>query len=359
MRYKKISSKALSQNLPTIQKEMQELMDKSKIQKGKGYTLHIAPVNNVQVGEQFLPQQITIDTLEDLLFLIKKEKEWKTFTSITSLLLQSYPQLKDWISHSPHTLIEETAWEGILKVLDYFMNESVPYRYYLRELPIAVDTKFIENHKGVLKSLLDFLLPEEAIDANATDFAPRYRCLYSEPLIRVRILDKQLIAQFSAFGVSDFSIPLGEFNRLDFPCTTVYIIENKASLKNIENFLTLPSQQGAIAIFGKGFGVGALKNAHWLQDKKLYYWGDIDQAGFEILNRVRAYFPTLTSICMDRATFEAHEEAQVTAPRQPYKQLQYLTEEETLFYEYLSAKERENRLEQEKVRQQWLLGRLG
>jgi hypothetical protein len=53
-------------------------------------------------------------------------------------------------------------WADILRVCRYFQLHPRP-NLYLRELPIKVHTKFIEEHKGILRELLEIVLPEDAI----------------------------------------------------------------------------------------------------------------------------------------------------------------------------------------------------
>lgn len=65
------------------------------------------------------------------------------------------------------------------------------------------------------------------------------------------------------------------------------VVESKTTLYTT---LTLPKMDGTIAIFGSGFSVHTLKNAQWLSDLELLYWGDIDVQGFEILSQFRSYF---------------------------------------------------------------------
>lgn len=40
----------------------------------------------------------------------------------------------------------------------------------------------------------------------------------------------------------------------------------------------------------------------WLHDRPVYYWGDLDEAGFEILSRLRNLLPDVRSHFMDEAT---------------------------------------------------------
>ena len=45
-----------------------------------------------------------------------------------------------------------------------------------------------------------------------------------------------------------------------------------------------------------------LHSVSWLADCELFYWGDVDAQGFEILARLREAFPRTKSIMMDAAT---------------------------------------------------------
>jgi hypothetical protein len=43
-----------------------------------------------------------------------------------------------------------------------------------------------------------------------------------------------------------------------------------------------------------------------MQDREIYYWGDIDTHGFAMLDRLRAILPAARSLLMDRETLLAH-----------------------------------------------------
>ena len=58
----------------------------------------------------------------------------------------------------------------------------------------------------------------------------------------------------------------------------------------------------AIAIGGLGNGIVDLTYVPWLADRALWYWGDLDVEGFEILSRLRIRFPQTRSFLMDAST---------------------------------------------------------
>ncbi len=186
-------------------------------------------------------------------------------------------------------------WQQILQVLRYFQQHPNS-GLYLRQLDIAgVDTKFIELHRGLLSEMLDIVLPEDAVNSDATGvkgFNRRYGLKDEPALIRFRLLD----ARQSLHGMSDLSVPADQFAELNLPASTIFITENKI------NGLAFPQMADALVIFGLGYGVERLKECDWLKNKKIIYWGDIDTHGFCILNQLRKAFPRASSLLMDKHT---------------------------------------------------------
>lgn len=45
--------------------------------------------------------------------------------------------------------------------------------------------------------------------------------------------------------------------------------------------------------------VNVLRDAGWLADCTLWYWGDLDTQGFAILSQLRGYWPQTRSFLMD------------------------------------------------------------
>jgi hypothetical protein len=261
------------------------------------------------------------------------------------------PRLKDWISTDPLSVTQyHGKWEDIIDVCEHFLHRHEFNLFYIRELPVKAHTKFIEAHKNLFASLLDFLLPPEKIFSEYSgtrNFEKRYGLKYSQPQIRVRILDQSIADEFFS-GLSDFSLCEGDFANLRMPLKSVVIMENKTNYSNILNFLSLPHLRGTMAIFGSGFRVWLLKHAAWLKAMNIYYWGDIDVQGLQILSQLRGYHPRVRAVLMDFETlnaFKEHwDEGTETAAAVP----EYLNEEEKKLFGFL--KEKNIRLEQEKIR---------
>lgn len=330
----------------SLRDALTKLIDKSKQTIGYGYTVELETRRTQKYGAQSLPKRIIIDTEQDYLKLIKKEKEVTQFKLNIALIRKKVPELQQWLCCYPLNVIEcRDIWDDLLKVCQYFQQYPKP-NLYIRELPIQVHTKFIEKNKGIIRSLLEAILPAEhlVLVENEKDhvFEKRFSLKYHEPLIRLRILDPVLKNKYN-FLANDISIPLSEFKQLNLAIHQCFITEN------LMNFLTLPSLENSFALFGKGYAVQSLKSSEWLKHCSIFYWGDLDVDGFKILSQLRSYFPQTISIMMDRKTFETFHEFAVTIARETSESLLYLTPQEQTLYTYLALHQK--RLEQEHISQ--------
>lgn len=251
------------------------------------------------------------------------------------------PKLKKWIELNPLKVIDNaTNWDNLLKVCQYFQTTPQP-NLYIRELPILVHTKFIEQNKGVLRALLLEIIPEYC-DPKQTNFENCFNLKAHESQVRFRILDSQLSSQY-LLGITDLAIPLSQFKSLTLPIKRVIVIENKTSFYTA---LTLPDMSNTIVIFGSGYKIAELKQVTWFNDVELLYWGDIDSQGFEILSQFRSYFPHTNSLLMDEITFNLFFEQDSGTPTTINVE-NYLNDEEQYLYQRIRSNNW--RLEQEKI----------
>lgn len=328
-------------SLQEFEKEIQLLISQSKERKGFGYTLEYQRVKTKLLGTQDLPTLIFFDSEKDLLKFLGKEKEVELFNESVNKIIELLPELREWIIKNPRKIIQYQAeWESILKVCKYFKQNPKP-NSYIRELPIKVHTKFIERNQSVIKDLLDVLVSEHN-NKDKKQFEKRFNLKYAEPLIRFKVLDKEISQRFFS-GIDDIAIPISQFETLSLPIKKVLVVENKTTLYTT---LTLPKMNDTIAIFGSGYSVYNLKNVSWFDNSQLVYWGDIDVQGFEILSQFRSYFPQTKSILMDEQTFGKFFENDSGTPTIVSVKLN-LTNEEQLLYDIL--KTNNWRLEQEKI----------
>lgn len=328
-------------SLSEFEKEIQQIVSQSKEKKGFGYTLDFQQVKTKSLGIQDLPISIFFDTEKDFLKFLGKEKEVELFKTSVEIIINAFPELKDWIIKNPVKVVNnQPEWESILKVCRYFKQNPKP-NLYIRELPIKVHTKFIERNQSLIKELLNILISEH-INSEEKEFEKRFNLKFAEPQIRFKVLDRAIAEKFFS-GVDDIAVPISQFETLNLPIKRVLVVENKTTLYTA---LTLPNMNGSIAIFGSGYSVYNLKKVHWLGYRELLYWGDIDVQGFEILSQFRNYFEQTKSVLMDFDTFEKFFENDLGTQTNISTTL-HLTENEKNLYDILKANNW--RLEQEKI----------
>ena len=325
-----------NENTVKFEEELRDLISCSKEKKGYGYTIEYQTVKTKRHGIQDVPTSISFQTEYDYLKYINEEKGTAKFKKDINSILSLYPELKDWICKHPIKVIEND-WDSLLKVCKYFKVVPQPH-LYVRELPIQVHTKFIENNTGIIRELLDIII-EDYVNSEEKKFEPHFNLKYDEPIVRFRILDESISQQLFA-GIDDISIPISEFHQLSLPIQTVYVVENKI------NMLSFPIIKDSIVIWGHGFGVDIMKSVEWFNTKQIYYWGDLDAQGFQILSGFRTYFKQVQSFLMDRNTFNRFYEGDKGTLINVDIEL-CLTEEEKEMYDYL--KTNNLRLEQEKI----------
>ncbi|MBN2443449.1 MAG: hypothetical protein JXJ04_18955 [Spirochaetales bacterium] len=315
---------------------LETLIAGSKENKTYGYSLEWEEINTRDYGVQSMVKRIFFQEREDYLTFIGKKKDFENICRVTELIRRDMPILEEWIKCNPLSLeTPVTVWPDILRVCSWFLAHPSPH-LYIRELPIPVHTKFIEENSSLLISLLDFLLPPEHVNTPERQFAGRYHLRWDEPLIRCRL--QSLPGQ-----EDDISRPLSLFTKHALPGRSVFIIENKI------NFLSFPLEDQRLVIWGKGFFATVLKDVPWLSSRYLYYWGDIDCPGFEILSAMRAYFPEIKSFLMDREVYEKYSKFAVPCDTGKDILPAYLTEEEKALYSFLKENPSRGRLEQERI----------
>ena len=333
-----VGNKKPNDDTVQFEKELTELIAHSKEKKGYGYSIEYQKVKTRKHGEQDIPVSISFLTEQDFLKYIGKEQDTAGFRKDVERILSAFPELVEWVCRFPNKVLDNhRVWDDVLKVCIYFKGNPKP-QLYIRELPIQVDTKFIERNKGIIKELLDIIIAK-SVNLDETRFETRFNLRHDEPVVRFRVLDKTL-SQALFSGIDDMSIPISKFRETEIPVETVYIVENKM------NMLTFPPIHKSIVVWGHGFGVDLLKDVMWLRSKKILYWGDLDVHGFQILSELRSYFSQVESFLMDRETFNRFYEDGIGAETNVEKVL-LLTPEEKEMFDFLRGGN--YRLEQEKI----------
>lgn len=280
-------------------REVASLRDGSKESKGYGYSLEFEFSKSRKHGSNDFPSAIYIETLEDLLKLTSKTKEFANLEKSVGLIRQQFPELDPWIIEYWKEITQSSNdIEALIEVVKYLQSNPRP-DCFARELPLAIPTKLIENHRSFLASWLDRVLPPKHIDfgCSTRDFYRRYGFRCSEEHFLVRVLDPRLQAEWN-WPHEECSFPISYLSKLTANNLQVVIVENKV------NLLTFPRIPSGIAIGGLGRGISRLAQLPWLSTSSILYWGDLDVDGFEILAMVRRYYPQTQSLFMDMATLE-------------------------------------------------------
>lgn len=329
------------------------------------YRLVLREFRHRVLGSNAVPDEVWLDTLDDALALIGKQKEARRFASLVQLTCVQHPVLLPWLEKRPlSALALVDAWPRLLAVVSWLLAHPRP-GIYLRQVDLpGVDSKFIEAHRGVLVELLDLTLPPEVIDASATgasQFCRRYGFRDKPLRIRFRLLDAALAGSANgllpADAEHDITLTQADFARLKLPVSRVFFTENEV------NFLAFPPLPNSLVIFGAGYGFEGLAGVHWLHGCSLYYWGDIDTHGFAILDQLRARLPQVQSVLMDRATLMAHQSQWGEEPQPLLRDLLRLDAAEAALFDDLRAHHLRPsrsgtsagvRLEQERIGFEWV-----
>ena len=321
-----------------------------KLETGNGFSLEWRESSHRQLGKNRLPVAAIIETEQDALTLIGKQKQAGQFKTLADSTMLAFPQLEGWLQKRPLQVLKHAQdWPQLLKVMQWISQHPRP-DIYLRQIDLPdIHTKFIERHKSLLIELLDIILPAAVIDLETTgvkEFERRYGFRSKPAQIRFRLLDPAATLQ----GFTDLAVPAAELARLQLPVSTVFITENDI------NGLAFPGIAKSMVIFGLGYGLQVLNEISWLNDKAIYYWGDIDTHGFAMLDQMRQYFPHTDSMLMDKETLLAHRQLWGEEGKPTSRDLDRLRPQEMeLYQKIINHSYRKNlRLEQERIGINWL-----
>lgn len=317
----------------------------------QGYRVVLREVRHRVLGHNAVPGEVWIDTLDEALALIGKQRAAQRFDALVTQTRDRQPALLPWLQAQPLRALDLSEdWPRLLDVVGWLQAHPRP-GIYLRQVDLpGIHSKFIEAHRGVLAELLDRALPAEAINAGSSRFEPRYGWRSKPVRIRLRLLDARQ-ALLPTGPEQDITLTHEAFIRLDPAASRVFITENET------NFLCFPAMADALVIFGAGYGVDLLAQAGWLQQRRVGYWGDIDTHGFAILDQLRSGLAHVDSLLMDRDTLMAHRAQWVDEPEPIQRNLPRLRPGEQALYDELRwqrIEARALRLEQERLGFGWV-----
>lgn len=346
-------------SLPVRGPDARELLDRldearqwlDRFQSGvSGLDIEYKVVQGRTLGANRIPDRVVARSFEQLVAALRVTGEVTRFDAVLARTEAVLPGLVPWVrSHPMEALQHAPVWDQTLAALSWVITRE-PTGRYLRQIDAeGVDTKFVERHYRLLDELLTAMLPPDRVGESGggvEGFAAKFGFLTKPGYTRLRILDPALQL---APGISEMTIRTDELVGVSPPAETVFVIENEVT------YLAFPAVAGSVVVFGSGFALAGLARfgrSAWLADRQVVYWGDIDTHGFDILSRLRAVYPTVRSILMDRETLLAHRSQWVREDAPTRKALDYLTpDEDALFRDLVEGAYGEAvRLEQERVR---------
>ena len=344
-----ISKKHITEDLKIWRDEVEELSKVDKLVVGKGPRIEYTEINSKKFGNQLFPQKIVFDSIDDFMFFCSSESEWNQILEISKNLISKFPEASSWVekNNSFKKILEnKKIWDNLIDVCLYFKSRSPGEWIFAREIPLKISSKFIEDNKSILRELLDIILTPHHINSTASDFYKRYYLIQDHSRIRVRTLDKEVsIALFGTELITDFELIISELDNLlklkGERIKKVFVVEN------LTTFLSFPMLQDSLVIFGCGRFATSIQIKS-LSRVALYYWGDLDVQGLEIMAAFRKNHPNTIALLMDNKTYKAHSELIIQGePTQLLEAPQELSSDERVLYTALKTSN--NRLEQEKI----------
>ncbi|WP_367127869.1 Wadjet anti-phage system protein JetD domain-containing protein [Saccharothrix sp. HUAS TT1] len=199
----------------------------------------------------------------------------------------------------PHSVLDAADdWPAALAVCAWVVEHPRP-DVDVRQVPVpGVDTKLLERRRGLVSTLLDECLPEQAIDTGATTFEQRYGFVTRDRQVQLRGAGRALGVPWADHANVAWPLSiLAGFDPLEAGISEVVLVENKVS------FAAVPTAVGRLVLFGGGYAAeDTAAQAPWLAQVRLRYWGDIDTHGLRILARLKRSLPHVESVLMDRKT---------------------------------------------------------
>lgn len=368
-------------NLSEREKEISALIEKSKQKTGRGYELLFQEVKTKSNGIQSAVKSIQFTTEEDFLSAVKKCAETKNLVDALEVLksglrFENSEKLYGWATHHFSDLTsshEKDFWRGVCLCVN-FLVQNPETQKYIRELPLQVHTKFIENNKSLIHSLTilneemlkqvhydchsEFISESHETTQQKLSFEKLHGLKEKPVLVRFRALSNDASLSFGSLKLSEILLPLEDFALLPksgelSSIRKIFIVENEMV------YLTFPKVKNSLCVWGHGFTAVELKNAAWFSDFELYYFGDLDEHGFLILSDFRKYFPRAVSFCMDFETLNQFGEFRVEGKTLAGNSIpENLTEEESQVFSELRKDKSKNRLEQERISNGWIIKKL-
>ncbi|MBP3365907.1 MAG: hypothetical protein J6K96_02820 [Treponema sp.] len=359
-------------DLKTDKDKIDVLIKNCKEKTGKGYSLVFAEKKTKANGSQTVIKKIQFETKDDYLAFTKLKNEFEYFMKsievVRNEMRNTDVDIEKWIAGNISKLCDVENerqnpgyWSKICECAHY-LSRNKNSALYLRQLPLKVHTKFIEQNEQIIHSLIT----EKKIGRT---FEDEYGLKSKPHLIRFRRLDKNFQFEMKIPGTENAEIAAGELSLASEDFSKLEKVFERLKIKNIyivENeivYLTFPQIQNALCIWGHGYTCSVLQTVSWLKNFNLFYFGDLDEHGFDILSKFRANFPNTKSLCMNRAVLKKFEQFRTKGAASSALKNQditcNLTVSEVECLNELQSDSQKDRLEQEHIDNEIILQEIG
>jgi putative cytoplasmic protein len=309
---------------------------------GVCYQLEWRNIGGRGFGRERIPGHAVVTSYDQAWVLLGVTDEVRRFDDILAIV-EDVPAAREWVVRHPLRALETgDEWPRLLAAYAWLDDNRGSGRY-LREVSApGVDTKFAEQHRGMLAALL-------GVRGGAAGFLDDLGLRRKPDLIRLRPASGLVLP-----GVGEVAVRQEELACLELAPRSALIVENEIT------YLSVPVPDEGVVLWGRGFDVHQVGRLPWLGDVDVVYWGDLDTHGFVILDRLRGWLPQVRSVLMDRATLLEHRPRWVREESPSSVALgRLLAEEGELYRELVEDRLGPRvRLEQELVDWSWALERL-
>ena len=338
--------------------ELKAINQNSKNNEKKSYK-YDTEIVSTRSGKQTIITRIYFENDLDYLTFINKKKEFEVLEEVSNIIFTNLKTsltrdcLIQWLVRN-HEIIStnnvedgiHSYWKNICLCANWLYKNSQSH-LYLRTRPLEVHSKFIESNMSIIHCLIS---TEKLTKEN--NFIKQHGLLEKPDFVRIRFLDE--IESIDGFFPDELQLTTRDFLKLPSALfmkeiKSIYIIENEMV------YLTFPNIKNSICIWGHGFTASQFNRFEWLNEYNLYYFGDLDEHGYDILSIFRASFPRTKSFCMDMATFKEFDRFRVKGEVLKGNIPVNLTEEEMNVFKELKKDTMRNRLEQERISQTWVI----
>jgi hypothetical protein len=260
-------------------------------------------------GRQRWPVRVGFESAENLAAALDRSTQLQKFREALRLTRDVCPALEPWLQLKADRILDHLEyWPGVVAVCRYFNDHPKP-RCFPRQIPAQVGTKFIEEHSGVLRELLDVVVGDR-VNHEASDFCDRFHLLTEAPQVRFKFLDEELQHGLN-WPVAECTVPLPAFAAMIWSVDRVLVVENR------DVFLCLPRIPRTVGVFGAGKAASLLPQCDWMTRTEIVYWGDCDESGYGILSALRVRFPQTRSVLMDDAAWALWKHLAIPGKRDP------------------------------------------